>query len=192
MAKQIAKLLKASIQETSDLKEIARMLSKKGRGGDTMLAHITPKEAALLKESGGSGTVNPDTGLLEFYDGYDDFSLMKYAGEPDYQTGGYRTREPINIEEQSARFAPVDIAEQSFANQPVENFTRAPAEFFGDYGDMNRAAGFVPLQLHQQLRLLFMVMNQRGLRNMVLAHRQFLNTVNPLLRQQELLQRLQV
>lgn len=91
MAKQIAKLLKASIQETSDLKEIAKMLSKKGRGGDTMLAHITPKEAALLKESGGAGTVNPDTGLLEFYDG---FNISDYADfdAPDIRTGGYRTR----------------------------------------------------------------------------------------------------
>jgi len=69
MAKQIARLLKADIQESSDLKSIAKMLSKKGRGGDTMLAHITPKEAKILKEAGGAGTVNPDTGLLEFYDG---------------------------------------------------------------------------------------------------------------------------
>lgn len=91
MAKQIAKLLKASIQETSDLKEIAKMLAKKGRGGDTMLAHITPKEAAVLKESGGAGTVNPDTGLLEFYDG---FNISDYADfdAPDIRTGGYRTR----------------------------------------------------------------------------------------------------
>lgn len=70
MAKQIARLLKADIQETSDLKSIAKMLSKKGRGGDTMLAHITPKEARILKEAGGAGTVNPDTGLMEFYDEY--------------------------------------------------------------------------------------------------------------------------
>lgn len=145
MAKQIAKLLKASIQETSDLKEIARMLSKKGRGGDTMLAHITPKEAALLKESGGAGTVNPDTGLLEFYDG--DFKLSDYADfdSPDYRTGGYRTREPINIEEQSARFAPVNMADQSFAFPQERNFTPAPISFEQEVGDINRAAGFVPV-----------------------------------------------
>lgn len=91
MAKQIAKLLKASIQETSDLKEIAKMLAKKGRGGDTMLAHITPKEAAVLKESGGAGTVNPDTGLLEFYDG---FNIADYADfdMPNIRTGGYATK----------------------------------------------------------------------------------------------------
>jgi hypothetical protein len=68
MSKQLARLLKADIQETSDLRKIARELAGKGRGGDTLLAHITPKEVNLLKEAGGSGTVNPDTGLLEFFD----------------------------------------------------------------------------------------------------------------------------
>lgn len=37
-----------------------------GRGGDTMLAHINPAEAAVLKMLGGSGTINPRTGLPEF------------------------------------------------------------------------------------------------------------------------------
>jgi hypothetical protein len=42
-------------------------LASKGRYGDTMLAHITPEEAALLKARGGAGTINPRTGLPEFY-----------------------------------------------------------------------------------------------------------------------------
>lgn len=67
--KQIARLLKADISMTSDLSAIAKMLEKKGRGGDTMLAHITRREAEMLKDMGGAGTVNPETGLLEFYDG---------------------------------------------------------------------------------------------------------------------------
>lgn len=49
-----------------NLKEAAQRLSKMGRGGDTILAHINPEEAELLKELGGSGAVNPHTGLLEF------------------------------------------------------------------------------------------------------------------------------
>ena len=58
-----------------DLSTLAEMIRSKGRGRDTMLAHITPREAALLKKQGGSGTTNPDTGLLEFEDsGYYDFS----------------------------------------------------------------------------------------------------------------------
>jgi hypothetical protein len=41
-------------------------LASLGRSGDTMLAHINPQEAALLKAVGGSGTINPYTGLPEF------------------------------------------------------------------------------------------------------------------------------
>jgi hypothetical protein len=44
------------------------LLSLYGRGGDSVVAHISPKEAVLLKTLGGSGTVNPQTGLLEFFD----------------------------------------------------------------------------------------------------------------------------
>jgi hypothetical protein len=38
-----------------------------GRQGDTMLAHITPQEAMMLKRMGGSGSINPYTGLPEFF-----------------------------------------------------------------------------------------------------------------------------
>lgn len=41
-------------------------LASLGRGGDTMLAHINPREAAILKQLGGSGDINPHTGLREF------------------------------------------------------------------------------------------------------------------------------
>jgi hypothetical protein len=37
-----------------------------GRGRDTMLAHINPDEAKMLKSMGGMGTINPDTGLPEY------------------------------------------------------------------------------------------------------------------------------
>ena len=43
-------------------------LASQGRSGDTMLAHINPAEAKILKMLGGSGTINPRTGLPEFYD----------------------------------------------------------------------------------------------------------------------------
>lgn len=41
-------------------------LAGQGRYGDTMLAHVTPEEAELLESLGGSGTINPETGLREF------------------------------------------------------------------------------------------------------------------------------
>jgi len=46
----------------------AERLEDMGRNGDTILAHINPEEAALLKAMGGAGSVNPHTGLLEFSD----------------------------------------------------------------------------------------------------------------------------
>jgi hypothetical protein len=46
--------------------DLAQQLQSQGRGGDTILAHITPEEAQLLESRGGSGTINPDTGLPEF------------------------------------------------------------------------------------------------------------------------------
>lgn len=51
----------------NDMKGIAQLLQAQGRHGDTMLAHITPEEAGILKLLGGSGTINPDTGLPEFF-----------------------------------------------------------------------------------------------------------------------------
>jgi hypothetical protein len=48
------------------LKTLAKELQSKGRNGDTILAHINPQEAGILKALGGSGTINPDTGLPEF------------------------------------------------------------------------------------------------------------------------------
>jgi hypothetical protein len=49
------------------LADVASYLASQGRNGDSMLAHITPEEAALLKRRGGSGTINPVTGLPEFF-----------------------------------------------------------------------------------------------------------------------------
>jgi hypothetical protein len=49
------------------LADVASYLASQGRNGDKMLAHITPEEAQLLKSRGGSGTINPTTGLPEFF-----------------------------------------------------------------------------------------------------------------------------
>jgi hypothetical protein len=53
--------------QAQGLKSLAQELQDYGRGGDTMLAHINPQEAAMLKAMGGSGTINPDTGLPEYF-----------------------------------------------------------------------------------------------------------------------------
>lgn len=45
----------------------AHKLAAMGRNGDTQLAHINPEEAHMLKQAGGSGTINPHTGLHEYW-----------------------------------------------------------------------------------------------------------------------------
>jgi hypothetical protein len=49
------------------LADMAALLAAQGRNGDKMLAHITPEEAEFLKQRGGAGTINPVTGLPEFF-----------------------------------------------------------------------------------------------------------------------------
>jgi hypothetical protein len=46
--------------------DAARAVANSGRGKDTLLAHITPAEAAMLRKQGGMGTINPVTGLREY------------------------------------------------------------------------------------------------------------------------------
>jgi hypothetical protein len=58
----LAKLLQVDM----DLPSMAKRLAAAGRGKDSILAHINPKEMALLKKHGGSGKINPETGIMEF------------------------------------------------------------------------------------------------------------------------------
>lgn len=128
MTKKLARLLRADIQETSDLKSIAKMLANKGRGGDTMLAHITPKEVDLLKEAGGAGTVNPDTGLLEFYDwsgGYGTTDPSSFESAPSYTptAGDWSGYQPVEIPSAPAMAADTQlgtgVSDIPVSSQPV-------------------------------------------------------------------------
>ena len=61
------------MQERTKQKGFARGgLASMGRHGDTMLAHINPREAEMLRRMGGAGTINPRTGYPEY------FSLKKF------------------------------------------------------------------------------------------------------------------
>lgn len=69
---------------------LAKVLQAQGRGKDTILAHINPREAAILKAHGGSGKINPKTGLPEFDDSYDpyDASQSSQANQQPIFGGG--------------------------------------------------------------------------------------------------------
>ena len=53
-------------QKVETLQALYHDVAGQGREGDTQLAHINSQEAALLKALGGSGTLNPNTGLPEY------------------------------------------------------------------------------------------------------------------------------
>lgn len=44
----------------------ARRASTGGRGGDSQLVHVNDREAEMLRRMGGSGDINPNTGLREY------------------------------------------------------------------------------------------------------------------------------
>ncbi len=66
---------------------LADWLGAQGRFGDAMVAHISPAEGRLLARLGGSGTINPVTGLPEY------FEVRDARGDDiDYDTGPNRDR----------------------------------------------------------------------------------------------------
>jgi len=72
--KNLAEVLQTDVMTNLPVAALAQIVRSKGRGRDTILAHITPREAKKLKREGGRGSINPETGLLEFEDGFDFFS----------------------------------------------------------------------------------------------------------------------
>ena len=70
----------ANPQLATFLDELAR---RSGRGGDTRLAHINPREETLLRAFGGKGTLNPVTGLREFQYGLEGTEEFDWFGGAD-------------------------------------------------------------------------------------------------------------
>ena len=118
MAKQIARLLKTNVMADIDVPAIAQFLQAQGQRGDSILAHINPKEAALLQKMGGAGTPNPVTGLPEFY-----------SIDPDYAYG--------------ADYAPT--ASKQYID--TSGFEGVGQEFLGDFAAQQYANSAFPYEL---------------------------------------------
>jgi hypothetical protein len=70
--------------------EVGKSIQSHGKNGDTILAHINPEEAQLLKEMGGSGDINVHTGLPQFYFG----DISSYGGStPSGSSSSYDGRD---------------------------------------------------------------------------------------------------
>jgi hypothetical protein len=75
------------LQDRTLLRAIERAVAARGTRGDTMIAHISPAEAAMLRRAGGVGTRNPRTGLLQFYPGADEGGPGSGFGSGHVATG---------------------------------------------------------------------------------------------------------
>ena len=79
------------------IREMAALLQGMGRGGDTILAHINPQEAMLLDAVTDGGSINPVTGMPEFFmGGYGDPEELGIGepGENPQSTGGDNPGDP--------------------------------------------------------------------------------------------------
>jgi hypothetical protein len=66
-ASTVEKLGMRFLNTLNDSGDLDSSIASMGRRGDSAAAHLTPQEVSLLKRLGGSGTRNPATGLMEFF-----------------------------------------------------------------------------------------------------------------------------
>jgi hypothetical protein len=139
----------------TDMAGLAQILRKKGRGKDSVLAHITPKEAALLKARGGSGTTNPDTGLPEFDDEMAapqeldaSGTMAQQANAPFVSSGGEGTyNAPVGITGQIPEAGAANVAPV-----PTETYggeVNAPSTVPFSFGQTQAGQAPTPAELQQ-------------------------------------------
>jgi hypothetical protein len=115
----------------TDIAQLAEMIRRMGRGDDKILAHITPEEAAMLKEQGGSGEINPLTGLPEFQEESittETTVQTNYGFDPAIYFQITFLEDVQNIrpaEKQLKRYTPVNQGSQldRYQEQPVVTYT---------------------------------------------------------------------
>lgn len=136
MAKEIAKLLRTEMAaDVTALPMLAKLLQAYGRKGDKVLAHITPEEAQRLEDEGGSGTINPHTGLPEYFDGEDYFGYTPEA-PTEAQTygagdagGGFGGNLPTQEIQDFSSVVPIDLtAQRSEPSAAAPQFTAQAAQ----------------------------------------------------------------
>lgn len=134
-------------------RELAEMLRQMGRGRDTILAHITPEEAQMLMDAGGSGDTNPNTGLPEFQE--EDFfgsEFDPYGGQAvTSASGGISPEAESYYTGQTGAFFDRDMqtaAEQGAQGQMDIGF--GPGRFAPQYTPRD-VSGMAPDQFQRQM-----------------------------------------
>jgi len=106
---------KLTLKEKVELiKQLYDEIASKGIKGDTQLAHINEFEARLLKMYGGSGTINKETGLIQYFGGGGGGGQQS---QPDTTT--QFVREAPGIEERKIEL--MDLARSAAQNPLYQN-----------------------------------------------------------------------
>jgi hypothetical protein len=125
----------------ASLPAMAERVQDAGRNGDTVLAHITPEEAGILQLLGGSGAINPKTGLQEF--GF----FKKIVPKPIYRLGSKVGKEIERGVESIAKDKILGpIAQMASYLHPVSAFLYAGLAPEGSSFDTKRAAKAAAMQ----------------------------------------------
>jgi hypothetical protein len=145
---------------SGNARELAEMLRQLGRGRDTVLAHITPEEAQMLMDAGGSGDINPNTGLPEFQEEGDFLygdEFDPYAGQAVTSTSGgitpeaeaYYTQNAFQQAPGQSNFGPADqYFGQEFTPQGEMDIGFGPGRFAPEYTPRD-VAGMAPDQFQR-------------------------------------------
>ena len=145
-------------------RDLAEMLRQLGRGRDTILAHITPEEAQMLMDAGGSGNTNPNTGLPEFqedqyledsfgseFDPYMGQAVTEARGGITPEAEAYYTQSAARQEPGQTDFGPQDrFFGQDFQAQPAMDIGFGPGRFGPEYTRRD-VAGMAPDQFQRQM-----------------------------------------
>lgn len=130
---------RAPKKDKPGLLDDAARLAEAGRYGDKIVAHINPEEAALLKARGGSGTINPRTGLMEFADMDGQGTTESGAvGAGVSDNPGYGTVDTFGGASPGVGAMPGEDRNQA---PNLGDFAPALADGGRDEGDRGRAAG---------------------------------------------------
>ena len=154
-----------SMAARSAASNAGKKISQMGRGGDTMAIHATPFTRNLLRALGGSGGLNPKTGLTEFQpiDGlegeeiiegeevlsahpatattggaYDGMSYGSYGiGDNDYAYDLGLQVKGLSKDGFSDNYSQNDAGELVYTNYDGDTYTLDPSTIDADFGNTN-------------------------------------------------------
>ena len=125
-------------------------LSRKGRYGDTELAHVNPQEKSMLKAMGGSGTINPYTGLREYFTiglpEISQFALTTFQGIDQHQMAQNAAADEITLHTKS--LGELDLQEEHIEKGLEEGTKYAFSQYHQGIDDLTMKTG----QSEEQVR----------------------------------------